>query len=240
MNKPVTPPPPSATENTGPTGRRRPPVPVEQMPAIQPDRAGSCSCSSSMASQPTFDLQVPGRPDSSAMDWFVRGYDTGARRHGGYGRSTKTRDNNAPIQYGRRLLRRRDLSRIRASARSGLRIVGRARSLPSSTGSLRSRSTHVDRRRLADACRSPPAAARIPVEEPAAHRPRLRASILPAPSRHRRQCRDRAFADAIRSTIGADRHLCDMCAPPVCDPEKIKAATIVMRGEYDGIAGLGT
>ena len=25
---------------------------------------------SSMASQPTFDLQVPGRPYSSAMDWF--------------------------------------------------------------------------------------------------------------------------------------------------------------------------
>ncbi|HEX9571192.1 MAG TPA: alpha/beta hydrolase, partial [Burkholderiales bacterium] len=32
---------------------------------------------SSMASQPTFDLHVPGRPDSSAMDWFAaRGFDT--------------------------------------------------------------------------------------------------------------------------------------------------------------------
>jgi len=32
---------------------------------------------SSMASQPTFDLQVPGRPDSSAMEWFAaRGFDT--------------------------------------------------------------------------------------------------------------------------------------------------------------------
>jgi ribosomal protein L35AE/L33A len=31
---------------------------------------------SSMASQPTFDLEVPGRPDSSVMDWFAaRGYD---------------------------------------------------------------------------------------------------------------------------------------------------------------------
>jgi len=27
---------------------------------------------SSMASQPTFDLTVPGRPDSSVMDWFAR------------------------------------------------------------------------------------------------------------------------------------------------------------------------
>ena len=32
---------------------------------------------SSMASQPTFDLTVPGRPDSSVMDWFAaRGFDT--------------------------------------------------------------------------------------------------------------------------------------------------------------------
>ena len=32
---------------------------------------------SSMASQPTFDLQVPGRPDSSAMDHFARlGFDS--------------------------------------------------------------------------------------------------------------------------------------------------------------------
>src|SRR5947207_14242302 len=56
---------------------------------------------SSMASQPTFDLQVPGRPDASAMDWFAaRGYDTWCVDMEGYGRSTKTRDNNAPIQYG--------------------------------------------------------------------------------------------------------------------------------------------
>ena len=31
-----------------------------------------------------------------------------------------------------------------------------------------------------------------------------------------------------------------MCAKlPVCDPTKIKAPTIIMRGEYDGIAGFG-
>jgi pimeloyl-ACP methyl ester carboxylesterase len=56
---------------------------------------------SSMASQPTFDLQVPGRADSSAMDFFAaRGYDTWCVDMEGYGRSTKTRDNNAPIAYG--------------------------------------------------------------------------------------------------------------------------------------------
>ena len=56
---------------------------------------------SSMASQPTFDLQVPGRPDSSAMDHFARrGYDCWCVDMEGYGRSTKERDNNAPISQG--------------------------------------------------------------------------------------------------------------------------------------------
>ena len=56
---------------------------------------------SSMASQPTFDLQVPDRPDSSAMDHFARlGYDCWSVDMEGYGRSTKTRDNNAPISQG--------------------------------------------------------------------------------------------------------------------------------------------
>src|SRR6185369_12812617 len=56
---------------------------------------------SSMASQPTFDLQVKGRPDSSVMDWFAkRGYDTWCVDMEGYGRSEKSRDNNAPIAQG--------------------------------------------------------------------------------------------------------------------------------------------
>ena len=56
---------------------------------------------SSMASQPTFDLQVPGRPDSSVMDWFAaRGFDCWCVDMEGYGRSTKDRDNNAPISFG--------------------------------------------------------------------------------------------------------------------------------------------
>src|SRR4051812_9118864 len=56
---------------------------------------------SSMASQPTFDLQVKGRPDSSVMEWFARqGYDTWCVDMEGYGRSEKGRDNNAPISHG--------------------------------------------------------------------------------------------------------------------------------------------
>ncbi len=56
---------------------------------------------SSMASQPTFDLDVPGRPDSSAMEHFAfYGYDTWCVDMEGYGRSEKSRDNNAPISFG--------------------------------------------------------------------------------------------------------------------------------------------
>jgi pimeloyl-ACP methyl ester carboxylesterase len=56
---------------------------------------------SSMAAQPTFDLQVPGRPDSSAMNWFARrGFDCWSVDMEGYGRSTTDRDNNAPIAQG--------------------------------------------------------------------------------------------------------------------------------------------
>src|SRR5512142_1870615 len=48
---------------------------------------------SSMASQPTFDLSVPGRPDSSVMDWFAqRGFDCWCVDMEGYGRSDKRRD----------------------------------------------------------------------------------------------------------------------------------------------------
>ena len=41
---------------------------------------------SSMASQPTFDLHVPGQADSSAMDWFAeRGFNTWCVDMEGYG-----------------------------------------------------------------------------------------------------------------------------------------------------------
>jgi acetyl esterase/lipase len=56
---------------------------------------------SSMAGQPTFDLHVPGRPDSSAMDHYAKlGFDCWSVDMEGYGRSTKDRDNNAPIAQG--------------------------------------------------------------------------------------------------------------------------------------------
>ena len=56
---------------------------------------------SSMAGTPVFDLQVPGRPESSVMDWFARlGYDTWCLDCEGYGRSDKHRPVNCDVSNG--------------------------------------------------------------------------------------------------------------------------------------------
>ena len=56
---------------------------------------------SSMASQPTFDLKVDGRADSSVMDWFARrGFVCWSVDMEGYGRSDKNRDITCDIANG--------------------------------------------------------------------------------------------------------------------------------------------
>ena len=56
---------------------------------------------SSMASQPTFDLHIEGRPFSSAMNYFaIQGFDTWCVDMEGYGRSDKDRDSYFFISDG--------------------------------------------------------------------------------------------------------------------------------------------
>ncbi len=56
---------------------------------------------SSVQSTPAFDLQVPGKPEYSVMDWFARlGYDTWCFDCEGYGRSDKSRPISADIANG--------------------------------------------------------------------------------------------------------------------------------------------
>src|SRR5437879_12508574 len=62
----------------------------QKLPAAGAQRRGTVLFvhGSSMASQPTFDLKVPGRPDSSVMDWFAaRGVETRCMDNDAYGRS---------------------------------------------------------------------------------------------------------------------------------------------------------
>src|SRR3970040_589784 len=75
----------------------------EQRASEKPGRSGTILFvhGSSMASQPTFDLQVPGRPHSSVMEWFAaRGFDTWCMDNEGYGRSDKSRPINFDIANG--------------------------------------------------------------------------------------------------------------------------------------------
>ena len=58
---------------------------------------------SSMASTPTFDLQVKSRPEYSLMDYLAeRGYDVWCVDCEGYGRSTKTRRVSCGVERGAR------------------------------------------------------------------------------------------------------------------------------------------
>ena len=115
-------------------------------------RARCCSCTARRwRSQPTFDLQVPGRPDSSVMDWFAaRGFDTWCMDNEGYGRS----DKHAPDQLRHPERRRRPRRRHRlhpeddrrAEAARLRHLLGRAeggalRAAPSRSASRGSRST---------------------------------------------------------------------------------------------------
>jgi pimeloyl-ACP methyl ester carboxylesterase len=209
---------------------------------------------SSMASQPTFDLHVPGRPDSSVMDWFAaRGYDCWCVDMEGYGRSTKDRDNNAPISFG--------ADDCFAAATYIQKLRGKRPLLVYgiSSGALRAalfaqRHPNLVRRLALDAMvwtgeGSPTLAERrkkLPEFQSRNRRPIDRAFVHSIFTRDHAGTADEAvveaFADAILrldDSVPTGTYV-DMCARlPVVDPLQITVPTIVMRGEYDGIAGFG-
>jgi pimeloyl-ACP methyl ester carboxylesterase len=208
---------------------------------------------SSMASQPTFDLSVPGRSDSSAMDAFVRlGYDTWCVDMEGYGRSDKHRDINSDIATGADDLQ------------AATDYIARTRGVTSvlmygiSSGALRAAlfaQRHPARvRRLAlDAFvwtgQGSPTLAdrrkRLPEFRAKNRRPIDRAFVRSIFTRDHPGTADdtviEAFADAILAlddSVPTGTYV-DMCANlPLVDPARITVPTIVMRGEYDGIASI--
>jgi pimeloyl-ACP methyl ester carboxylesterase len=208
---------------------------------------------SSMAGQPTFDLAVPGRPHSSAMDWFAeRGYACWSVDMEGYGRSDKQRDVNCDIANGADdLVAATDY--IEAARHCGpLLIYG------ISSGALRAAlfaERHPERvKRLAlDAFvwtgdGSPTLAERrkkLPEFISRNRRPIDRAFVHSIFTRDHPGTADKhvidAFADAILAlddSVPTGTYV-DMCTKlPLVTPERISVPTIVMRGEYDGIASL--
>jgi pimeloyl-ACP methyl ester carboxylesterase len=207
---------------------------------------------SSMAGQPTFDLDVPGRADSSAMEYFAhQGYDCWCVDMEGYGRSTKDRDNNAPISFGA------DDCFAAATYIQKLRGPRPLLVYGISSGALRAglfaerHPEMVDRLAL-DATvwtgeGSPTLAERrkkLPEFIAKNRRPIDRAFVHSIFNRdHPGTAEDRvidAFADAIvklDDSVPTGTYV-DMCSKlPVNNPENIKAPTIIMRGQWDGIAG---
>jgi pimeloyl-ACP methyl ester carboxylesterase len=208
---------------------------------------------SSMASQPTFDLDVPGRPDSSAMEYFAKkGYDTWCVDMEGYGRSTKDRDNNAPIAYGaddcyaaaqyiQKLRGPRPLL-IYGISSGALRAALFAERHPEMVDRL-ALDAHVwtgegsptlDERRK-----------KLPEFQSKNRRPINRDFVFSIFNRdHPGAAEDSvidAFADAILAlddSVPTGTYV-DMCSKlPVVNPENIKVPTLIMRGQWDGIASL--
>ena len=206
---------------------------------------------SSMASQPTFDLTVPGRADSSVMDWFAqRGFVCWTVDMEGYGRSDKTRDIFCDIANGADDL---------AAATDYIRATRGVESFLTygiSSGALRAAlfaERHPARvARLAlDAYvwtgeGAPTLAQRrkkLPEFMAKKRRPIDRAFVYSIFERDHPDCAERrvvdAFADAILALDDSmpNGTYIDMCSKlPVNDPAKVTMPTLVLRGQYDGIA----
>ena len=207
---------------------------------------------SSMASQPTFDLRVPGRPDSSVMDWFARrGFVAWCVDMEGYGRSDKKRDIYCDIANGAddlqaatdHVFRTRG---IRAFVTYGI-----------SSGALRAAlfaQRHPERvlRLALDAFVWTGEGAptlherrkKLPQFLATKRRPIDRAFVHSIFERDHPDCADKRVVDAFAEAILAlddsmpNGTYIDMCSKlPVVDPAKILVPTIVLRGQYDGIAG---
>ncbi|HKJ52990.1 MAG TPA: alpha/beta hydrolase [Gammaproteobacteria bacterium] len=207
---------------------------------------------SSMASQPTFDLQVPGRPFSSVMDWFAaRGFDTWCVDMEGYGRSDKHRDITCDIANGADDLAAASAYIQKLRGNDGFLVYG------ISSGALRAAmfaASHPERiARLAlDAFvwtgeGSPTLAERrkkLPQFLDSKRRPIDRDFVYSIFNRdHPGTAADdviEVFAEAITALDDSmpNGTYIDMCSRlPLVDPAQILCPTIIMRGEYDGIAG---
>jgi pimeloyl-ACP methyl ester carboxylesterase len=220
-------------------------------PAAQPRGTILFVHGSSMASQPTFDLQVPGRPHSSAMEYFAGlGFDTWTMDNEGYGRSDKSRPINFDISNGADDLAAGSEYILKKSKHKKLLVYG------ISSGALKA---------ALFAQRHPERVAKLAVDafvwtgEGAPTLVERRKRLPEFQSKNRRPI-DRAFvhsifnrdhpgtADAATIEAFATEILklddsvptgtyVDMCSKlPLVDPAKINVPTIVMRGQWDGIA----
>ena len=211
---------------------------------------------SSMASTPVYDLQVPGRPEASLMDTFARlGYDTWCFDCEGYGRSDKHRDMNANVADGAddveavmEVITRETGQKkvmLQGTSSGALRAALYAQRHPERVSKIildafvwtgEGSTTLADRKKGLAQYR---AQNRRPID-------RQSVEHIFTRDEHTESAADRiiiqAYADAILAlddSIPTGTYL-DMSANlPVVDPEKILVPTLIMRGQWDGIASDG-
>jgi pimeloyl-ACP methyl ester carboxylesterase len=206
---------------------------------------------SSMASQPTFDLQIPARPGSSAMEWFAAlGFDTWCVDMEGYGRSDKARNINCDIANGADDLAAATDYILKLRGCGPLLVYG------ISSGALRAalfaeRYPERVKRLALDAFvwtgKGSPTLAerakRLPEFRAKNRRPIDRAFMHSIFERDHPGTAEpqviEAFADAVLKlddSVPTGTYV-DMCSRlPLVDPQKIAVPTVVMRGQWDGIA----
>jgi non-heme chloroperoxidase len=206
---------------------------------------------SSVSSAASFDLQVPGKPDYSTMDRFARwGFDAWCFDCEGYGRSDKSRAINADVDTGAQDIAAVVDYIVKATGQSKVMLYG------GSSGGLRAglyTQRHPERvSRLALEAFVWTGEGSRTLEERRSKLDQWRASNRRPIDRDFVQSiftRDhpgtadpevvKAFADAILaldSSMPTGTYV-DMCANlPLISPEQIKVPTLIMRGEFDGIA----
>jgi len=206
---------------------------------------------SSVSATPVFDLQIPGKPEASTMDWFARlGYDTWCVDCEGYGRSDKWRPVNADVSCG--------ADDVAAAAEYIAKNANSSKVLlyGSSSGALRAglfAQRHPERvQRVAlDALvwtgeGSPTLEQRrkrLPQYRASNRRPIDRDFVRSIFTRDHPGTSDltvvEAFADAVLAldtSVPTGTYI-DMSANlPVLDPERINVPTLILRGQWDGIA----
>lgn len=205
---------------------------------------------SSLSARTGFDLDVPGKPGYSMMDWFAhQGFDVWTMDHENYGRSSRT-GSNSDIASGARdleaalpiVLRESGAERVHlfGSSSGALRAGLFASDNPAHVASLSldafvwtgEGSPTLEKRRLdLDKFR------REPVRDVD------RAFFHSIFNRDREGLVEEGVADAFAdtelqygTTMPTGTYL-DMCANlPIVDPTKLTCPVLLLRGEHDGIA----
>lgn len=205
-----------------------------------------------MAGTPTFDLQVPGKPEYSIMEVFSKlGYDTWCLDHEGYGRSDKSRPINFNVANGVEDLGVVIPQILKISGQSKLMLYG------VSSGALRSAAySQINPEKVArlaldafvwtgkGSSTLEERKKRLSQWEGSNRRPVDRAMISSVFTRDHSGTADPVVVDSFASAILALDNTMptgtyyDMSANlPLVDPEKVSVPTLIMRGQYDGIAG---